>query len=138
MIHLSDAIMVARGDLRVEIPLRRCWAGKRSRQGLPACCQARHRRNPDAGLDDHCADSDLLVAIDARCTARQQLWRCKGVARRVDRRALRYTRKGAESRIEAHGEAIASRMGDAELVGEAVGRAKRVIVRRHQAARRVQ
>ncbi|UWU76010.1 hypothetical protein N2603_39825 [Bradyrhizobium huanghuaihaiense] len=48
-----------------------------------------------------------------------------------------YTREGAERCIKAYWEVVASRSGDASLVGEAVGRAKRLIMRRHQVTGRV-
>ena len=59
IIELADALMVARGDLGVEMPPEDV---PRVQKQIVHACRARrqagHRRDADAGIDDHRADAD--------------------------------------------------------------------------------
>ena len=59
IIDLADALMVARGDLGVEMPPEDVPSVQK--QIIHACRARRkagHRRDADAGIDDHRADPD--------------------------------------------------------------------------------
>ncbi|WP_445220066.1 pyruvate kinase [Bradyrhizobium sp. Pa8] len=73
IIHLSDAIMVARGDFGVEIPSEEVRGRQKELiRALSACCEACDRRNQDAGLNGRCADADARVGL--RCCNRALRW----------------------------------------------------------------
>ena len=67
IIELSDALMVARGDLGVEMPLEAVPGIQKqiTRAGAPRR-QAGGRRHADAGIDDHRAGADPRRSVGRR------------------------------------------------------------------------